>query len=116
MSLSNNDTRSQTKQIVYKVYTFLKQLSTKSDITADFFKNTQIRTAVACRLSERTIRCICSEAKEKSEESTSVMSFKSPRKVTNLQKLCRSSTILIPMSLRELCTSFTIDVSTILHS
>jgi len=34
-------------------------------------------------LSERTVRCICSEAKhseEKSDESKSVLSFKSPRK------------------------------------
>lgn len=80
MSLTNSDTRSQTKQIVYKVYTFLKQLSTQPNLTADFFKNTQIRTAEACGLSERTVRRICSEAKEKTEESTSVMLFKSPRK------------------------------------
>lgn len=62
------------------MYTFLKQLSTKPDLTSDFFKNAQIRTTEACGLSERTIRCICSEAKEKAEESTSVMLFKSPRK------------------------------------
>lgn len=62
------------------MYTYLKQLSTKPDLTADFFKNTQIRTAEACGLSERTVRRICSEAKEKAEESTSVMGFKSPRK------------------------------------
>uniref|UniRef100_A0A2S2NB48 Tc1-like transposase DDE domain-containing protein n=1 Tax=Schizaphis graminum TaxID=13262 RepID=A0A2S2NB48_SCHGA len=81
MSFSNNnDTRSQTKQIVYKVYTFLKQLSTKPDLTADFFKNTQIRTAEACGLSGRTVRRICSEAKYNVEESTSVMVFRSPRK------------------------------------
>lgn len=80
MSLGNSDTRSQSKQIVYKEYTFLKQLSTKPDLTTDFFKNTQIRTAEACGLSERTVRRICSEAKEKAEESTSVMVFKSPRK------------------------------------
>jgi hypothetical protein len=80
MSLTNNDTRSQNKQIVYKVYTFLKQLSTQPNLIANFFKNTQIRTAEACGLSERTVRRICSEAKEKTEESTSVMLFKSPRK------------------------------------
>ncbi|XP_026821632.1 uncharacterized protein LOC113560022 [Rhopalosiphum maidis] len=80
MSVSNSDTRSQTKQIVYKVYTFLKQLSTRPDLSADFFKNTQIRTAEACGLSERTVRRICSEAKCKAEDSTSVMVFRSPRK------------------------------------
>jgi len=79
MYLSNSDTRSQTKQIVYKVYTFLKQLSTKPDLTTDFLK-TQIRTAEAYGLSERTVRLICSEAKEKTEESMSVMVFKSPHK------------------------------------
>jgi len=78
-----NDTRSQSKKIVYNVYAFLKQLPSKPDLTADFFKQAQIRTAEACGLSERTVRRICSEArlsKNKADESKSVVSFKSPRK------------------------------------
>jgi len=56
MSLNNSDIRSQSKQIVYNFYKFLKQLSSKPDLTADFFKQAQIRTGEACGLSERTIR------------------------------------------------------------
>jgi len=41
MSFSDSDTHSQSKKIVYSVYLFLKQLSKKSDLTADFFKNAQ---------------------------------------------------------------------------
>ncbi|KAE9543577.1 hypothetical protein AGLY_002377 [Aphis glycines] len=83
MSLNNSDIRSQSKQIVYNVYKFLKELSSKPDVTADFFKQAQIRTGEACGLSERTVRRICSEAKnseDKPDESKSVLSFKSPRK------------------------------------
>jgi len=83
MSLNNSDTRSQSKQILYNVYTFLKELSSKPGLTADFFKHVQIRTGEACGLSERTVRRICSEAKhseDKPDGSKSVLSFKSPRK------------------------------------
>lgn len=50
MSFNNSHTRSQGKQIVYSFYTFLKQLSPKPDLTADFLKNAQIRTAEAVKL------------------------------------------------------------------
>lgn len=65
MSISNSDTCSPTQEIVYKMYIVLKQLSTKPDLTADFFKNTQTRSAEACGLSERTVQRIWSEAKKK---------------------------------------------------
>jgi len=82
ISLNNSDLRSQSKQIVYNVYTFLKELSSKPDLTSNFFKHTQICTGEACGLSKRTVRRICSEAKhseDKPDESKSVLSFKSPR-------------------------------------
>ncbi|KAL4101216.1 hypothetical protein QTP88_021236 [Uroleucon formosanum] len=68
MSLNNSDIRSQSKQIVYNVYTFLKELSSKPDLTADFFKQAQIHTGEACGLSERTVRRICSEAKHSEDK------------------------------------------------
>jgi len=34
------------KKIIYSVYIFLKQLSEKSDLTADFFKSAQVITVI----------------------------------------------------------------------
>ncbi|KAL4112507.1 hypothetical protein QTP88_016279 [Uroleucon formosanum] len=50
-------------QKVLCVYSFLKQLSKKSDLTADFFKNAQVVTAEACGVGYRTVRRICAEGK-----------------------------------------------------
>jgi hypothetical protein len=63
MSFSDTDTHSQSKKIIYSVYLFLKQLSTQSDLTADFFKNAQFVTAQACDVGYRTVRRICIEGK-----------------------------------------------------
>ncbi|KAF0701438.1 Uncharacterized protein FWK35_00034501 [Aphis craccivora] len=67
-----------------------QKLSSKLDLTADFFKQAQIRTGEACGLSEHTVRRICSEAKhseDKHYESKSVLSLKSPRKVYKRAKI-----------------------------
>jgi len=47
ISFVDKDTHSQSKKIIYSVYIFLKQLSEKSDLTADFFKSAQVITAQA---------------------------------------------------------------------
>jgi len=83
MSL-NSDTRSQSKQIVYlyNIYMFLKELSSKPNLTADLFKQAQIRTVEACGLSERAVRRICSEAKHSEDKPDESVSFiiQTPRK------------------------------------
>lgn len=81
MSLINGDIHSQSKKIIYNVYTFLKQLSQKSNLTANFFKNAQVLTAQACGVSERTIKRICAEAKNINLETPGASpTFSSPRK------------------------------------
>jgi len=91
LKMSFNETHSQSKKIVYNVYAFLKQLSSKPYLSADFFKQAQKRTAEACGLSERTVRRICCEAKNSKDkaddESKSVVSFKSPRKCYKRAKI-----------------------------
>lgn len=54
---------SHSKKIIYSVYLFLKQLSNKPDLTADFFKNAQVVTAEACGVGYLTVRRICAEGK-----------------------------------------------------
>jgi len=56
------DTESNSKKIIYSVYKFLKDLSRKSDLTADFFLNAQQVTAQACGISIRTVGRVCHEA------------------------------------------------------
>ncbi|KAE9524162.1 hypothetical protein AGLY_015407 [Aphis glycines] len=82
MSFSNSDTHSQSKKIIYSVYLFLKQLSNKPDVTADFFKNAQVVTAKACGMGYRTVRRICAEAKNSVHPKTpgADPTFVSPRK------------------------------------
>jgi len=64
MSFVDKDIHSQSKKIIYSVYIFLKQLSEKSDLTADFFKSAQVITAQACGISHRTVKRICGEARK----------------------------------------------------
>lgn len=42
MSFVDKDTHSQSKKIIYSVYTFLKQMSEKPDLTADFFTSAKV--------------------------------------------------------------------------
>jgi len=82
MSFSDSDTHSQSKKIIYSVYSFLKELSKKSDLTADFFKNAQVVTAEACGVGYRTVRRICAEGKNNINPETpnADPTFVSPRK------------------------------------
>lgn len=41
----------------------MKQLSQKTDLTADYFKSAQVITAQACGVLEHTIKRICCEAR-----------------------------------------------------
>lgn len=83
MSFKTNDVHSQAKKIIYSVYSFLKKLSEKEDLDANFFKKTQDVTAEACGVSIRSIQHICSEARRPIETEsleTADPSFVSPRK------------------------------------
>lgn len=82
MSFVDRDIHSQSKKIIYSVYIFLKQLSEKSDLTADFFKSAQVITAQACGISHRTVKRICAEARKSDDPETPDASptFISPRK------------------------------------
>jgi len=82
MSFVDKDTYSQSEKIIYSMYIFLKQLLEKSDLTADFFKSAQVITAQACRISHRTVKQICAEARNSDDPETPDASptFISPRK------------------------------------
>jgi len=82
MSFVDKDTHSQSKKIIYSVYMVLKPLSRKSDLTADFFKSAQVITAQACRISHRTVKRICAEARKSDDPETPDASptFITPRK------------------------------------
>jgi len=81
MSFKDSDVHSQSKKIIYSVYLFLKKLSEKEDLDANFFKKTQDVTAEACGISKRTIQRICLEARKNGEtEEAPGPSFVSPRK------------------------------------
>lgn len=80
---SLSDTHSQTKNTIYNVYKYFKKLSTDSSNPeiATFFRRTQVKTAEACGVGERTVRRIIAEGKKSSSESqTAGPSFTSPRK------------------------------------
>jgi len=81
MSFVDKDTHSQSKKIIYSVYIFLKQLSEKSDLTADFFKSDSLQPKL-CGISHRTVKWICSEARKSDDPETPDASptFISPRK------------------------------------
>lgn len=112
MSLNNSDTRSQSKQIVYNVSTFLKELSSKPDLTADFFKNAQIRTGEACGLSD--VFALKQNIQKMNPMNQSQLYHSNLHaKVTNVRKLFQSLTILIQMSLED--TSSTTKVSSLLR-
>jgi len=80
MSYKDKDTHSQSKKIMHSVYVFLKKLSKKTDLTADFFKCTQDITAQTCGVSFRTVSRIRSEATHSVNTQALVPSFKSPPK------------------------------------
>jgi predicted transcriptional regulator len=82
MSFVDKDTHRQSKKIIYSVYIFLKQLTEKSDLTADFFKNAQVITIQACGTSHCTVKRICAEARKSDDPETPDASptFISPRK------------------------------------
>lgn len=48
MSFLDRDTHSQSKKSVYSLYTFLKQLSQKSNLTTDFFKIRKFLPSLWC--------------------------------------------------------------------
>jgi len=52
MPFKNNDTRSQTKKVIFNVYNYLKNLATSDDVALkQYFKQTQKITADACSFS-----------------------------------------------------------------
>ncbi|KAL4096840.1 hypothetical protein QTP88_021723 [Uroleucon formosanum] len=76
-----NDTRSQTKKIIFSVYNFIKDLSMQAEIVSSMFAQCLKITAEACGLSERTVRCVCKEGKDSFKPEQQIASFKSPRKM-----------------------------------
>jgi len=76
------DIQSQTKNIVYNVYTYFKKLSKDSSHpeVAKFFIRAQQKTSEACGISLKTIQRITSEAAKAPENSEHGPCFSSPRK------------------------------------
>lgn len=58
-----SDTRSQSKQIIFKIYKFIKDLSKQNTINPKVFVQSLKVTAQVCGISERTVRRICKEGK-----------------------------------------------------
>ncbi|CAI6367969.1 unnamed protein product [Macrosiphum euphorbiae] len=81
-SCTHNDIHSQSKQVIFRVYTFFKKLSAMENLSAEFFKKTQLITAEACGVSERTVQKIFAESKKSENENVTCAKtlFKSPRK------------------------------------
>lgn len=91
MPFKNNDTRSQTKKIIFNVYNYLKNLATSDDeVLKQYFKQTQKITADACGVSLMTVRRVCAEgsstADDVSDSSQPGPSFNSPRKTYKRKK------------------------------
>ncbi|KAF0750950.1 DDE 3 domain-containing protein [Aphis craccivora] len=55
MPFNDKDIHSQSKKIIHNVYTFLKNLSKKTDLTSDFFKSAQDLTSQAYGISILTL-------------------------------------------------------------
>lgn len=82
MSLKS-DTRSQTKSIIFNVYTYFKNASMDSSNPeiANFFSQTLTKTAETYGVSERTVKRITAERNKSSPETqVASPSFTSPRK------------------------------------
>lgn len=89
MSLQS-DTHSQTKNTIYNVYKYFKQLSMDSSNPeiATFFKQTQTKTAEACGVSEKTVKRITAEGNKSSSASQAdCPMFTSPRKTYKRAKI-----------------------------
>ncbi|KAL4120900.1 hypothetical protein QTP88_013509 [Uroleucon formosanum] len=89
------DIHSQTKKIIYNMYTFFKTLAKCKDKPelADYFLQSQERTAEACAVSLRTVQRICKESKITGNQdeslgvgSSSDLKFQSPRKRYSREK------------------------------
>jgi hypothetical protein len=90
MPFKNNDTRSQTKKVIFNVYNYLKKLATSDDVALNkHFKQTQKITADACGVSLMTVRRVCAEGSTTDDISDSSQpgpSFKSPPKTYKRKK------------------------------
>ena len=63
-------TCSQSKQIIFKVYKFFKDLSKQNKINPVFFVQSLKITDEICGISERTVRHICQEGRDRLENAT----------------------------------------------
>lgn len=79
------DVRSQSKQVIFRVYTFFKKLSATENLSAEFFKKTQLVAAEACGVSRTTVQKILAESKKSAANGDGV-SFRSPRKTYKRKK------------------------------
>ena len=79
MSQQSPDIRSQSKGVIYKVYTFLKQLKDVDDIKS-VLSATQEATARACGVSLRSVQRVCEQYRKRMNSETPGPSFSSPKK------------------------------------
>jgi hypothetical protein len=90
MPFKNNDTRSQTKKVIFKVYNYFKCLASSDDMALrEYFKQTQKITADACGVSYTTVRRVCAEGYSTDDVSDSLQagpSFNSPQKTYKRRK------------------------------
>lgn len=83
MSRKSGDTQKQSKQIIYKVYSFFKAMRGRhSEVLKSVMNTAQLATTEACGVSERTVRRICAEGKlpRLANEDGPSTSFSSPKK------------------------------------
>jgi len=90
MSFKINDTRSQTKKVIFHVYNYFKDLANSNDeVLKKHFKQTQKITADACGVSLMTVRRVCVEGSSTNNNPDSPQpgpSFTSPRKTYKRKK------------------------------
>lgn len=90
MPFKNNDTRSQTKKVIFNVYNYFKSLASSDDMALqEYFKQTQKITADACGVSNTTVRRVCAEGYSTDDVSDLPQagpSFNSPRKTYKRRK------------------------------
>lgn len=89
VTFTHHDIHSQSKKVIYRVYVFLKKLSTMENLSAEFFKKTQKLTAEMCGISERSIQNIVAEVKkyENDDTPTPRSLFASPKKSYKRKKV-----------------------------
>lgn len=87
----NQDIHSQTKKVIFHVYTYFKTMATdksKPELS-DFFRQTREVTAKACGVSLACVKKVCAEAKKEHDTTgpSTNIAFKSPRKNYKRAKL-----------------------------